>query len=129
MHVLVKIDTGRITDWESFHRVCAEAQGFPDFYGRKMDAWIDCMTSLDEPADGMTSVHAPKGGVLVLSLSDATDFADRCPDIFDALVECSAFVNYRRMDVGEPPVLALSFWKRAPNTTQQPTGVPSGAGG
>ena len=129
MHAVVKLDTARILDWDSFHDVCAQALGFPGFYGRNMNAWIDCMTSLDDPSDGMTSVHAPKGGVLVLSLSDATDLAARCPDIFDALVECSACVNYRRMDVGDPPVLALSFWMRAPNKTQQPTGAPSGAGG
>jgi hypothetical protein len=120
MHAVVKLDTARIADWDSFHDVCAQALGFPGFYGRNMNAWIDCMTSLDEPGDGMTSVHAPKGGVLVLSLSDATEFAARCPDIFDALVECSAFVNYRRMDVGDPPVLALSFWRRAPNTHKAP---------
>lgn len=109
MHVVVQIEAARITDWESFHDVCARVLGFPGFYGRNMNAWIDCMTSLDEPADGMTQVHAPKGGVLVLSISDATDFAARCPEIFDALVDCVAFVNYRRMDLGESPVLALSY--------------------
>jgi hypothetical protein len=113
MHAVVQLDTARIADWASFHDVCASALGFPEFYGRNMNAWVDCMTSVDEPADGMTRVHAPKGGMLVLSLSDATDFAARCPDIFDALIDSVAFVNYRRMDVGEPPVLAMSFWRRA----------------
>jgi hypothetical protein len=112
MHTVVEIDTARITDWESFHDVFAETFGFPDFYGRNMNAWIDCMTSLDEPSDGMTAVHAPPGGVLVLALSDATDFAARCPDIYDAIVDGSAFVNHRRLEVGEPPVLALSYFRR-----------------
>ena len=26
---------------------------------------------------------------------------------YDALIECCAFVNFRRTDVGDPPVLAL----------------------
>jgi hypothetical protein len=91
--------------------VFSAALGFPKFYGRNMDAWIDCMTSVDEPGDGLTKIHAPPGGVLVLSISDATEFAARCPAIYDALIECSAFVNYRRMEVGESPVLALSFWR------------------
>ena len=65
MHTVVKLDTARIADWDSFHDVCAQALGFPGFYGRNMNAWIDCMTSLDEPRDGMTRVHAPKGGVLI----------------------------------------------------------------
>ena len=86
--------------------------GFPDFYGKNMNAWIDCMTSLDDPADGMTSIHAPQGGVLVLELSDATDLARRCPEIYDAIIECSSFVNHRKLAVGEPAVLALSFWKQ-----------------
>lgn len=113
MHTVVEIDTTRIDDWASLHDVFSEALGFPEFYGRNMNAWIDCMTSVDDPGDGLTQVHAPQGGVLVLSLSDATDFAARCPEIYAALIECSAFVNYRRMKVGESPVLALSFWRKS----------------
>jgi RNAse (barnase) inhibitor barstar len=36
----VKINTKQITDWASFHQVCKEAFGFPDFYGNNMNAWI-----------------------------------------------------------------------------------------
>jgi hypothetical protein len=103
------LDTRRITNWDSFHSVFAETFGFPDFYGRNMNAWIDCMTCLDAPADGMTTVHAPAGHVLVLQLEHAKDFALRCPDQYAAIVECSAFVNWRRMELGHEPVLALSF--------------------
>ncbi len=112
MHTLVEIDTAKIVDWDSFHDLLANRLGFPDFYGRNMAAWIDCLSSVDSPEDGMTSVHALPEGVLVLALSDATDLAARCPDIYDAIVECSAFVNHRRLEVGERPVLALSFWRR-----------------
>ena len=112
MHELVAIDTAAIRDWASFHDVFTASMGFPAFYGRNMNAWIDCMTSLDEPADGMTTVHAPAGGVLVIALSDATDLARRCPEIYEAVVEASAFVNHRRLGGGEGPVLALAFWKR-----------------
>lgn len=113
MHEVIEIDTSRIRDWSTFHSVFAQTLGFPDFYGANMDAWIDCMTSLDEPQDGMTKVHAPPGSVLVLSFGDVTEFASRCPEIYEALVECSAFVNFRRMDLGERPVLALSYWRRS----------------
>jgi hypothetical protein len=58
---VVMLDTRRILDWNTFHDVFAEAFGFPDFYGRNMNAWIDCMSSLGEPRDAMTSVHAPGG--------------------------------------------------------------------
>ncbi len=110
---VVKLDTCSIRDWESFHAAFAEAFGFPAFYGRNMNAWIDCMTSLDEPADGMTAVHAPPGGVVVLELLNVGDFARRCPEQYAAVVECAAFVNWRKIEVGERAVLALSFHKSA----------------
>jgi Barstar (barnase inhibitor) len=109
---LVQLDTRRITDWETFHDVFAEVFGFVDFYGRNMNAWIDCMTYLDDPAAGMTRVHAPAGGVLVLQLEHVADFARRCPEQYAAIVECAAFVNYRRNDLGNTAVLALSFYKQ-----------------
>ncbi len=84
---VVKLDTRRIRDWGTFHDIFAEVFGFPDFYGRTMNAWIECMTSLDEPADGMTSVHAPPGRVLVLQLDFVDDFCSRCPEIFAVIIE------------------------------------------
>lgn len=111
--VLVRIDTTRIRDWASFHDVFSETFGFPDFYGRNMDAWIDCMTSLDDPAAGMSTIHAPKGGVLTLQLDGVDGFAERCPEQYRAVIDCCAFVNWRRIEVGEPAVLALSYyWSR-----------------
>jgi len=106
----LQIDGKKIQNWDSFHDCFTEALGFPGFYGRNMDAWNDCMTSLDCPEDGMSSVHVEIGGVLVLCLSNAEDLKKRCPEIFEALVECSAFVNYRRIEKGEQAVLALSFY-------------------
>ena len=107
----IQIDGSRIEDWNSFHDYFSKALGFPDFYGRNMNAWIDCMTSLDAPDEGLSSVHVAPGGVMVLCLSGASGLKKRCPDIYDALVECSAFVNYRRIEKGESAVLALSFWE------------------
>ena len=109
MHTVVAIDTRAIIDWDSFHQVFAEAMGFLDFYGGNMNAWVDCMTYLDEPDDSMTTVQVPPGGVLVLALEDAKGLATRCPDIYAALIECSAFVNHRRLELGDPPVITLSF--------------------
>jgi len=105
----VHIDTTRIHDWESFHDVFAEALGFPSFYGRNMDAWVDCMGDLDDPGTGMSTVHAPPGGVVTLHLDGVNVFASRCPEQYRAVVECSAFVNWRRAEMGHPAVLALAF--------------------
>jgi len=110
---LVKLDTRRITDWATFHDVFAEDFGFPGFYGRNMDAWIDCMTYLDDPSAEMTEVHAPAERVVVLQLEHVDDFATRCPEQFEAIVDCAAFVNWRRIETGAPAVLALSFHKHS----------------
>ncbi len=111
---VVRVDTRRITDWPSFHTVFSAAMGFPSFYGRNMNAWIDCVTSLDKPADGMTSVHAPPGGVLVVQLDHVDEFAARCPEQYTALLEDAAFVNWRRIEIGEEAVLALAFHRTSP---------------
>jgi len=83
---MVRIDASLILDWGSFHDVFAEAFGFPSFYGRNMDAWIDCLTYLDDPKAGMTSVHVSKGEILTLLVDGASGLKKRCPEQFSALV-------------------------------------------
>jgi hypothetical protein len=46
-------------------------------------------------------------------LEHVVDFKTRCPEQYDAIIECSAFVNYRRIVDGHEPVLALSFFESA----------------
>lgn len=106
---VVEIAVQRIVDWESFHEVFRKALGFPSFYGCNMDAWIDCMTSVDSVGDGLATVTVQPGEMLVLKIDDAFGFRQRCPEQYNALVECSAFVNFRREEVGEGPVLAILF--------------------
>ena len=112
--VLVKLDCRRIHDWDSFHTVFAEAFGFPSFYGRNMDAWIDCMTDLDDTDTGMCVVSVKPGGVVELQLEHVDDFAGRCPEQYTALLDSIAFVNWRRIDEGQSAVLALSYHKKPP---------------
>lgn len=106
---VVKIDCARIRSESTFHDVFAGGFGFPDFYGRNMDAWIDCMTYLDEPDAGMSKITVPKGECLTLHLENVADFARRTPQLFNTLTRCVAFVNYRRIENGGRSVLALSY--------------------
>lgn len=106
---VVVIETHRIIDWDTFHLVFAEALGFPGFYGNNMNAWIDCMSDLDDPDTGMTTVHCAPGSVVTLDLRDVTSLKERCPEQYAAVVECAAFVNWRRIERGEGAVLALAF--------------------
>ena len=96
---VIEIDASRIHDWESFHDVSAEALGFPPYYGRNLDAWIDCVDSLARE----------DGAVLTLLISHGAAFRACCPEQYAALIECSAFVNWRRAVADEPSVVALAF--------------------
>lgn len=111
--IVVPLNCDRITDWESFHSFFAEVFGFPDFYGRNMDAWIDCMSYLDESESGMSTINIRTGEVLTLQLDGVDGFAVRCPEQYAALVEGITIVNLRRSSKGEEAVLALSFYKHS----------------
>ena len=100
----VRLETEGIIDWPSFHSKCKEVFGFPDFYGKNMDAWIDCLTYVRQ-GDGMSRFHLEQDEMLEIEVRDIRRFKERVPEIFDALVECSAFVNFRTY----PPVIALVF--------------------
>jgi RNAse (barnase) inhibitor barstar len=90
----VEIDLTRVTDWDSFHDEFARVMGFPDFYGRNMNAWEDCMSDLSKPdAVGMTSVQVPRGEDLILILKGAIEFRTRLPEVFAALHDSTAHVN------------------------------------
>ncbi|MGE3802657.1 MAG: barstar family protein [Candidatus Kapaibacterium sp.] len=102
----VKIETRLISDWKSFHDLFRNILGFPEFYGENMDAWVDCLTYIDEPV-GMTSLTVARGELLLMEIVEASEFSKRCADQFQALIECTAFVNKRRVDIGGNPVLAL----------------------
>ena len=46
---------GHGADRSGVHDVFADTLGFPDVYGRNLDAWIDCLTERDED-DGMAAI-------------------------------------------------------------------------
>jgi len=71
-------------------------------------AWIDCLSYLDEDA-GMTRFNLTASEVLHLEVSATESFKRKLPEIFDALVECSAFVNQGYVDSGRAPALSLIF--------------------
>jgi hypothetical protein len=57
----------------------------------------------------MTSYPVRPGEVLTLQLVDCREFRSRCGEIYEALIDSAAFVNWRRIERGDPPVLALSY--------------------
>jgi hypothetical protein len=75
-----------IHDWDSLHDVFATTLGFFEFYGRNINALIDCLTYRDED-DGMASVTVESDDLLTLQFGAASAFARRCPDQYTALVQ------------------------------------------
>lgn len=106
---IIRINADEIMDWDSFHTVFKRDLGFPDFYGENMNAWIDCMTDIDDPGAGMTTFTINDDELAVLEVRGIRSFRERCPEQYAALVECSAFVNYRRIDVGQRAILSLTL--------------------
>jgi hypothetical protein len=104
---IITLPTDKIADWDTFHTVFRDMFGFPNFYGRNMNAWIDCMTYLDDPGSGMSNIVVANGGLVVIKVDEAAAFAAQCPEQYTALLESAAFVNHRRVKLGEPPILAL----------------------
>ena len=62
----VRINADLVTDWDSFHDIFKMTFGFPDFYGRNMNAWIGCMTDIDDKETGMTKAWINETDTLVI---------------------------------------------------------------
>ena len=69
--MMVRIDARRLTDAAGLHAALAEAFGFPPGYGKNLDALIDCLTHLDDPAAGMSRVQVFPGQVALLVVDHA----------------------------------------------------------
>ncbi|WP_122763254.1 barstar family protein, partial [Pseudomonas viridiflava] len=83
---MAQVDANLISDWQTFHNVFAEQFGFPVFYGRNMDAWVDCLSYLDDPSAGLSSIRVQNGQTPSLVIDNAQSFKRRCPEQFKALV-------------------------------------------
>lgn len=92
------IDGALIVEWDRFHAVFAAELDFPGYYGRNMNAWIDCMSDFSD-----------KETLVALTISNVGVLRKQSQDIYDAIIECSAFVNWRLTSEGKEPVVALAF--------------------
>jgi RNAse (barnase) inhibitor barstar len=90
-----QINGDKIKNWKTFHAEFKSEMNFPDFYGENMDAWIDLV---DELSSETTLIEITKGHLL----------KEQAPEILEAILECSAFVNFRKMKQGEQPTLIIS---------------------
>jgi hypothetical protein len=104
----VQLNGEHISDWESFHDVCAVAFGFPEFYGRTIDAWIDCLSYLRDD-ENMTKFHLKADEVLQIVISHSDNLRTKAPDLLEELAFCVEGINDRYADYGEKPALSLKL--------------------
>lgn len=102
---VINISGDEIVDRDSFHKVFKEKFGFPDYYGNNMDAWIDCMTYIDDPDGTNGSITFSKGQTVIIRMEKVRQF--RHITQYSDFLECMAFVNSRRLEKGDPPILAF----------------------
>lgn len=105
--LVMTLPTERITSKETFHEVFQEVFGIFDGYGRNGDAWIDVMSCLDDEGGALTQVQVQQGDLVAIRIDEAQDFERRCPALFRDLVEMTGFVNRRRVEKGDLPILTL----------------------
>lgn len=88
------LDTAKINDWPSFHTESANAFGFPDFYGKNLNTWIDCLTYLSDK-DGMSRFVLGASEQLIIQLPHFDTFSKTQPESCRAFSQCVAVVNQR----------------------------------
>ena len=94
-----RVDGNMLKDWERFHDFFANTFEFPGYYGRNMDAWNDCMSD-----------YCYRNGPVSLHIDNATELKASNHKAFEALVECSAFINWRSTDKDGEPLIVLSYY-------------------
>lgn len=102
----VQLDGAALTDWDAFHTASKTAFGFPDFYGRNMDAWVDRLSYLRDD-DAMSSFRLQPHELLQIELQHAGLLRQQAPQILAELEFCVAAINERYADYGEKPALEL----------------------
>lgn len=106
--MLIRIDARRLVDAAGLHTALGEALGFANGYGKNLDALVDCLTSLDNPKAALSRVQVFPGHMILLALENY-DPKDKSASQVKALTDVVAFVNWRRLEKGQPPVLAMAY--------------------
>ncbi|MGV8893273.1 MAG: barstar family protein [Burkholderiaceae bacterium] len=95
-----------ITNWDAFHDESQRVFGFPEFYGRNMNAWVDCMSYLRDD-ENMSIFHLNPDEVLRIEVAHSAVLRAQAPEILDDLAFCIEAINDRYADYDEKPALEL----------------------
>lgn len=104
--VSVVLDGTKLTTWEEFHDEYATTFGFPAFYGRNRDAWIDCLTDID---GGLTHADFQTEADLLISIENSSTWVTRAPGMVTEFVQLVEEVNLRFKEAGLAKKLVVVF--------------------
>src|SRR5262245_50843361 len=107
--MLIRIDARRLTDTAGLHAALEEAFGFAPGYGKNLDALVDCLTHLDDPQAGLSRVQVSPGQVALLVVEHTQGLGQQAAAQVKALTDVVAFVNWRRLEKRQPPILAVAY--------------------
>jgi hypothetical protein len=104
--MIIRIDARKMADAANMHAALSDAFGFFSGYGKNLDALIDCLSSLDDPKAGLSSVQLFPGEILLLVIENVSK---KSAAQVKSLTDAVAFVNWRRWERGQKPVIALAY--------------------
>src|SRR5262249_53811086 len=107
--MLIRIDARKLTDAAGLHAALGEAFGFAPDYGKNLDALVDCLTHLDDPKACLSRVQVLPGQLALLVIEHTQGMSKQAAAQVKALADAVAFVNWRRLEKGQPPVLAVAY--------------------
>lgn len=76
----------RLKNWKTFHSEFRKEMNFPNYYGGNMDDWIDCVGEITNQQT-------------ILQIENGKYLKENEPELFNAILECGAFVNFRKIVV------------------------------
>lgn len=111
---VIEIDGRDLVGWPGFHDCFARTLGFPSYYGRNLDAWVDMMEEALEAGPEGKQIDR----TVTLRVSHWQSLQDHGPAQAKALIAAIAAVNERVVDAravnkrageaGETALLALA---------------------
>ena len=107
--MLIRIDARRLTDAVGLHATLGEAFGFANWYGKNLDALVDCLTQLDDPQAAMSRVQVLPGELVLLVIEHTHGLTRQAAEQVKSLVDAAAFVNWRRLEKKQAPILIVAY--------------------
>jgi hypothetical protein len=107
--MIIRIDARRLSDPAALHAVMAEAFGFFEGYGKNLDALVDCLSHLDDKKASLSRVQVAPGQIVLLAMDHTHGLKPAAVAQLKSLADVVAFVNWRRLENKQLPLLALAY--------------------